>query len=70
MFNFSVTCPKQSIQPQFEFKGPKPPNKEAIIEWFRSSEIARRAGLEADRNVVAPWFHGEQFIISKLKAII
>lgn len=42
-----------------DYTGPKPPNKEAIVEWFRSSEIARRAGLESDRNVVAPWFHGE-----------
>lgn len=41
-----------------ELGGAKPPSKDAIVEWFRSSEIARRAGLEADRNVVAPWFHG------------
>ncbi|XP_075223846.1 SH2 domain-containing protein 4A-like [Lycorma delicatula] len=51
-------CQKLSLQTNLEFAGPKPPNKEAIIEWFRSSELARRAGLESDRNVVAPWFHG------------
>lgn len=51
-------CQKQPLRSHLDFGGPKPPNKEAIIEWFRVSEIARRAGLEADKNVVAPWFHG------------
>jgi len=36
----------------------KPPSKDAIVEWFRSSQISRRAGLEPNSNVVAPWFHG------------
>ncbi|XP_069705468.1 SH2 domain-containing protein 4B-like isoform X2 [Periplaneta americana] len=41
-----------------EFQTAKPPSKEAVIEWFRSSEISRRAGIEADSNQIAPWFHG------------
>ncbi|XP_049774429.1 SH2 domain-containing protein 4B-like isoform X2 [Schistocerca cancellata] len=36
----------------------KPESKEAVVEWFRSSEIARRAGLEPTSNQISPWFHG------------
>ncbi|XP_014282797.1 SH2 domain-containing protein 4B isoform X2 [Halyomorpha halys] len=36
----------------------KPPNKDAIVEWFRSSQANRRAGLEPNTNAIAPWFHG------------
>lgn len=41
-----------------EFQTAKPPSKEAVIEWFRSSEISRRAGIEPNSDQVAPWFHG------------
>ncbi|KAL1123284.1 hypothetical protein AAG570_002370 [Ranatra chinensis] len=40
------------------FGGSKPPSKDAIVEWFRTSQIGRRAGLEPNSNVIAPWFHG------------
>lgn len=33
----------------------KPPNKDAIVEWFRSSQASR---LEPNTNTIAPWFHG------------
>lgn len=41
-----------------EFQPAKPPSKEAVVEWYRSSEVSRRAGLESDSNHVVPWFHG------------
>lgn len=45
-----------------QWEGAKPPSKDAIVEWFRSSELARRAGLDPHRNSVAPWFHGQHII--------
>nr|CAD7569745.1 unnamed protein product [Timema californicum] len=36
----------------------KPPSKEAVVEWFRSSEVSRRAGMDQSTNTVVPWFHG------------
>ncbi|XP_014241765.1 SH2 domain-containing protein 4A-like isoform X2 [Cimex lectularius] len=36
----------------------KPPNKDAIVEWFKTSQVIRRAGLDPNTNSVAPWFHG------------
>lgn len=55
----SPTPIKPLTPEQLDLANPKPPSKEAIIEWFRSSELARRAGLERHRNAVAPWFHGK-----------
>ncbi|XP_066992459.2 SH2 domain-containing protein 4A isoform X2 [Anabrus simplex] len=50
----SPTLPTSVIDSQTA----KPPSKEAVIEWFRSSEVARRAGMDPDSSKVAPWFHG------------
>lgn len=35
----------------------KPPNREAIIDWFRQKELQRGAGLD-ESNKAAVWFHG------------
>jgi len=50
----------KSLSPSshLEFQTAKPPSKEAVIEWFKSSEISRRAGLEPDSDQLVPWFHG------------
>ncbi|XP_070610019.1 SH2 domain-containing protein 4B [Erythrolamprus reginae] len=37
---------------------PRPPSREAIIQWFKEEQIPRRAGLERNSHAVAPWFHG------------
>lgn len=50
----------KSLSPSahLELQTAKPPSKEAVIEWFRSSEISRRAGFEPNSDQLAPWFHG------------
>ncbi|XP_065333363.1 SH2 domain-containing protein 4A-like isoform X2 [Cloeon dipterum] len=36
----------------------RPPNKEAIYEWFHKSELQRKAGLDPSTSKLAAWFHG------------
>jgi len=59
VLNLSPASSK-SLSPsaQLEFQTAKPPSKEAVIEWFRSSEISRRAGFEPNSDQLIPWFHG------------
>ncbi|KAL0274829.1 UNVERIFIED_CONTAM: hypothetical protein PYX00_002858 [Menopon gallinae] len=42
----------------------RPRSREAITEWFRTSEYERRAAID-EKNQIAPWFHG---IISRQEA--
>lgn len=42
----------------------RPRSRDAITDWFRTSEIERRAGID-EKNQVAPWFHG---LISRQEA--
>lgn len=37
----------------------RPPNKEAIYEWFQKTELQRKAGIDPSTNKLAAWFHGE-----------
>lgn len=39
----------------------KPPSRDAIINWFKTSEIPREVGLDEDGNH-AKWFHGKYII--------
>lgn len=39
----------------------KPPNREAVVEWFRTQELKRGVGLD-ENNKPVDWFHGENFI--------
>lgn len=36
-----------------------PPNREAVLEWYRNKEKRRNSGLDSFNNV-EPWFHGKQ----------
>ncbi|XP_077294333.1 SH2 domain-containing protein 4A-like isoform X2 [Arctopsyche grandis] len=42
----------------------KPPSRDAIINWFKTSEIPREVGLDEDGNP-AKWFHG---LITRIEA--
>ncbi|XP_026733183.1 SH2 domain-containing protein 4A-like [Trichoplusia ni] len=42
----------------------KPPNKEAVVEWFRTHELKRGVGLD-ENNKPVDWFHG---VISRTEA--
>ncbi|CAH2093190.1 unnamed protein product [Euphydryas editha] len=35
----------------------KPPNREAVLEWFRTQEVKRGVGLD-ENNKPVDWFHG------------
>ena len=40
-------------------RAPKPPNREAVIKWFKEVEIPKGSGLVPDTKHVAVWFHGK-----------
>lgn len=42
-----------------------PPNRQAVLDWYRQSEKSRLAGLD-DSNNVEPWFHGKFVLILNL----
>lgn len=44
---------------------PRPPNREAVIEWFKEEEKDQGAGKDPITGKIAPWFHG---VISRLDA--
>lgn len=37
----------------------KPPSNEVILDWYRSKELPKNAGLESN-NKAADWFHGRR----------
>lgn len=37
-----------------------PPNRQAVLEWYKDKEKPRNAGLDAYNNL-EPWFHGMHF---------
>lgn len=41
-----------------------PPGKQAVLEWYRRSELPKKAGMDVINNV-EPWFHG---LITRLEA--
>ena len=38
---------------------PKPANREAIVQWFVSTELPKGTGLDPKTKYPARWFHGE-----------
>lgn len=46
-----------------------PPGKQAVLEWYRTNEYPKKAGIDSSNNV-EPWFHGEFHVIFNLTSII
>lgn len=46
---------------------PQPPNRQAVLEWYRQQEVLRKAGIDQYNNI-EPWFHGNFaiFVMSDL----
>lgn len=54
--------PPQSLSPpsSLESSVPRPPNPEAVLRWYRDSEMAKGTGRERSASGAGParWFHG------------
>lgn len=35
-----------------------PPNRQAVLDWYRQKEVFRKAGIDQYNNI-EPWFHGK-----------
>lgn len=44
---------------------PRPPNKQAVVDWFLEEERPKGVGTDPSTGKVAQWFHG---VISRLEA--
>lgn len=44
---------------------PRPPNQEALIEWYRNREFSKGCGLDAMTRLPSKWFHG---LVTRLDA--
>lgn len=53
----SPTCNEPEAYSDIPLPGARPPSKQAVVEWYRASEISRRAGID-DKDQPSPWFHG------------
>ena len=38
---------------------PRPPNKQAVVEWFLEEERPKGVGTDPRTGKVAVWFHGK-----------
>lgn len=38
---------------------PRPPNKQAVVDWFLEEERPKGVGTDPSTGKVAQWFHGE-----------
>jgi hypothetical protein len=54
--NYSNATPLSSLDVSIS----KPPNKEAVMKWYREEEFIKGAGLNPD-GTSAKWFHGNLF---------
>lgn len=59
-----AASPTASSPPSVPPPPPPPQNREAVVQWYRTQEEPRRAGLDAS-GAPQPWFHG---LISRQEA--
>ncbi|XP_047535534.1 SH2 domain-containing protein 4B-like [Vanessa atalanta] len=50
-------APDEQAAPTPALPADKPPNREAVLEWFRTHEVKRGVGLD-ENNKPVDWFHG------------
>ncbi|XP_048764324.1 SH2 domain-containing protein 4B-like isoform X2 [Ostrea edulis] len=56
---------RKSVAKVINKRPPRPPNKQAVVEWFLEEERPKGVGTERKTGKVASWFHG---VISRLEA--
>ncbi|XP_078316830.1 SH2 domain-containing protein 4B-like isoform X3 [Crassostrea virginica] len=56
---------KKSMANVVKKRPPRPPNKQAVVEWFLEEERPKGVGTDPRTGKVAVWFHG---VISRLEA--
>ncbi|XP_061196780.1 SH2 domain-containing protein 4B-like isoform X1 [Saccostrea echinata] len=56
---------RKSMAKVINKRPPRPPNKQAVIEWFLEEERPKGVGTDLNTGKVAAWFHG---VISRLEA--
>ncbi|XP_062603877.1 SH2 domain-containing protein 4B-like isoform X2 [Saccostrea cucullata] len=56
---------RKSMTKVINKRPPRPPNKQAVIDWFLEEERPKGVGTDPSTGKVAAWFHG---VISRLEA--
>ena len=49
---------KKLIEARRKSRGPRPPNREAVVEWFHQEEKNKKTVMDKNTGKVAEWFHG------------
>lgn len=56
---------KKMIEARRKSRGPRPPNREAVIEWFHQEEKNKKTVIDKNTGKIAEWFHG---VITRMDA--
>lgn len=54
-----------TINPETTPTSPQPPNRQAVLDWYKQQEVLRKAGIDQYNNI-EPWFHGNYQICTRL----
>ena len=49
---------KQLLAARRKSRGPRPPNREAVIEWFHQEEKSKKTVQDPSTGKISEWFHG------------
>lgn len=50
---------RKSVAKVIKKRPPRPPNKQAVVDWFLEEERPKGVGTDPSTGKVAQWFHGE-----------